>query len=229
MRACCRGECPVGRAEGMQDTGPLAQLEVVCTMLGVEVELYDVGEPRLVPVVVAVLSRPDGSQLTLGSAAGWDVRRAAERAVCEALMLQWTLARCSATTAGWDQPTSSLEHVLAAARRGPAVRDWYRRQAQGFRRCGPIPPAADGSEPASLVAFAEQVRKHLGGEVVKVHLGAELTRDSGWSVQRVLISGAQPRESDSRSMHLGGRRLLEANRKWNRSAEPLQQVAHPFG
>jgi hypothetical protein len=140
-------------------------------------------------------------------------------------MLQWTLAHQEGHSAVEELPTSSLAHVLSAARRGPQIRDWYRRQAATTRL--PVQPAA--AEPATLGELARRVQQRLGGHVAAVDLGQALGQSSGWSVQRVLVSGAQPRESDARTPHLGGRRLQEAEQRWNSSGAPRQTAPHPFG
>lgn len=194
-----------------------------CERLGLVAELYDVGEPGLVPVLVCLLSCPDGRQLTVGSCAGWDLTDTAARALNEALMLQWTLARYGALHAGHEQPTTSLQHVLSAARRGPEVREWYRRQASGRREW------TSTTEPDQLEALAQCVEGRLGGRVVAVSLGGELTVATGWSVVRVVVSNAQPRESDSRTPHLGGRRMLEALQRWSGAGQHIQAAPHPFG
>ena len=209
----------------LEQSIPSEALLRVCSQLGLAPEMYDVGEPGLVPVVLAILSRADGSHLTVGSAAGWNVALAAERAINEALMLQWTLAHCTGQAAVGALPASSLEHVLLAARRGAEIREWYRRQAAS----APQPELLAEAEPATLNELAARAQRRLGGDVVAVDLAQELGQSSGWSVQRVLVSGAQPRESDARTPHLGGRRLLQAERRWNSSGAPRQTAPHPFG
>jgi bacteriocin biosynthesis cyclodehydratase domain-containing protein len=170
------------------------------------IELYDIGRLAAPSVVLAIVSERDGRMATCGTACRADPAGAAEHAVEEALMLRHAVMTARPRVV--DVPTSSLEHVARTFADGREVIEWYRalpRHAGGFRPPGRAAMLSGGPLAGPLVVDATDAR----------------TRAAGWTVVRVIVAGAQPREPDARAPCLGSAQLA--------GCERLHLAPHPFG
>lgn len=199
-------------------------LRETCARLGLEIELYRVGEAGLPPTVIALLSADGDSELTVGSACGTLGEALVGKAVGEALMLQWTMRSCPAPaldpTIG---PQTSHEHVAAAYQSGANVAGWYRGQAARGHPGRATPCFRD------VHRLAQAVERVLGSPVVAAEATSAAARASGWHVWRVIVPGALPREGDHSLAHLGGPRLERQLAPHPVEPARLHMAPHPFG
>ncbi|PHV09984.1 YcaO-like family protein [Chitinimonas sp. BJB300] len=187
------------------------------------VNLYIYSRANLPFVVIAVMTRKDGSALTCGSAAGFTIEHISEKAVLESLMLRWTIAREPNTSISEDElPTNSFGHVLYAFHYPKPILDWYSNVCIG------------NFQPETQCIFSNKevisaVEEEYGCSVVSVDLTTAQARKSGWRVVRVVVANALPRETDHRLIHDGGVRLLQIIDRYNVELSKVNLNPNPFG
>jgi len=206
-------------------------LRETCAALELKIELYCVEHDGLPPTVIAVLSDRDDRRLTCSSACGPLSEALVAKAVCKALMFQWSMRNSSGAFVTISAtPRNSLQHVARTYRDGARVAEWYRQQSAGrssdnnrFADQRPSPVAGD---PLALAEIAENA---FDSPVVVVDLTDSIARESGWHVFRVVIPGALPREADGRIPHYGGFRLGRTLCRYELDPRSLHTEPHPFG
>lgn len=179
------------------------RLRRACQTLGLSITLYNVGPAELPPTMLAIVSRPNDEELTCGLACGPLGETTADKAVGEALMMQWTARTLGHPDRPGTPPTTFLEHGLHAFRHGREVAEWYRGQS---RRAA----ARTGvSCPRSLSGLLKMIQKRFGDTIVAVDVTDELGHRSGWHVHRALVPGVSLQETaariGSKSRALNGR------------------------
>ena len=201
-----------------------------CSYLGLVAHFFEAGDPALAPVVLVLLSKSNGEELTIGSACGQVVEESLlSRALSEALVLQWTArfsteARHVLMSRGpWrNRPVSSLEHVMRAFGGGSSVFAWFQEQAS---RSHPAKTFAAGAQ--SLKGFASSVALALRCPIGVVPLVPEPWTQAGWYVARVAVPGAVPR--DPEAVSLQHPRTAAALNRMASADIPLNAQPHPFG
>lgn len=176
-------------------------------------ELYDIGDPGLAPVALAVLS--EGPHATVGaSCQPWDLPAACEKATLETIMLRRSARGLSADWGELPEHAvgDSYAHVVWAWRHGELVREWYRNGR------GDVPPA----RPDSVVAACRDRFEH---EPLLVDLTADWARELGAWVVRVIQPGAYRKEYRHDLRYRGGERL----RALGLTPRELNPHPHPIG
>ena len=179
---------------------------------GLELSIYEIGDGRLAPVVLCVLS--DGLGAVCGSACGGDVDDATERAALEAILL-WRGARSGTVQApASDQVRRSRDHVAWAWSNGDAVRTWF----AALPRRGVTERAGD------LDAVAQRCRRtFFGFEPVAVDLTGG--GDGARYVCRILQPHAVRKEWSAVRPFVGGLRLQAMSEGHTR----VNTLPHPYG
>jgi ribosomal protein S12 methylthiotransferase accessory factor YcaO len=181
---------------------------------GLQVHLYDVGDPLLVSVIMALLSR-DGEQVTIGASCNPSLPQAALKAVLEAIMLRDSAQHLDSVTQTLtpDTISDSYEHVVWAWRHGRQVLDWYARETT---------PGAPSPKAKNVLAACEEV---FGQEPLMVDLThPELARE-GFLIVRVLQAGSFKKEYRHDARYRGGSRLARLGLR----PEDLNPLPHPIG
>ncbi|MCC5611947.1 YcaO-like family protein [Nostoc sp. CHAB 5834] len=162
-----------------------------CRTLGLVIELYSLETVHLPPTILTLISRPNGNELTVGSACDLSITSAIEKATQEALMLQWTMRNTPLTSVSIKCPKTSLERVAYTYEHGSLVRNWYRSHA--------IPHGKyyHDAFDCNLHQLASVIRETYGCEVLSVDVTDTMSRMMGWSVFRVLLSNNRLKESNS--------------------------------
>jgi ribosomal protein S12 methylthiotransferase accessory factor YcaO len=168
-----------------------------CQDSSLEIRLYEIGDPSLVPVVLCLLRDPRGG-LTCGSACEEDVEHSVQKAVLEAIML-WHVMREDPLTVSLGSPIStSVDHVRYAWQNADRVWHWFEN----------LPTRMYEVEDRRTDGLLERCRAvFFGAEPVLLDLSAS---QSGWSsfyVCRVIQPHAFRKEWDASSPFLGGKRL----------------------
>lgn len=180
-----------------------------------ELRLYDVGDPELCPVFMALLVE-QGRRVALGSSSGKGERGDAIKATQEALMIADT-ARGSVgrrRLPSDHEVESSYDHILWSWENGEAVLDWYDRQAANT--------TAPSAAPQDLLQAS--VRR-FGCTPWVVDLTAPAIAQLGCVVLRVVIAHAYRKEYAHQKRYLGGPRLKQLGLK----PETLNSLPHPVG
>lgn len=179
------------------------------------VELYDVGDPELAPVVMALVSR-DGAELVIGASCSTDLGQAATKALREAFMLRGTAALLSRRTGrlAAEDICDSAEHIVYAWRNSEPILDWYRRKA---RETWPPSGPGDALAARAEAAFGEEP---LVVDVTHPNLAAYRIR-----VVRVLQPHAFRKEYRHAFRYRGGRRLA----RLGAGPETLNSLPHAIG
>ncbi len=89
-------------------------LKRAVTRLRLRVELYDVGDVHLAPVILALVQRDSHNGLACGSSCHLDIGIAVQKAVMEALMVWIRVTSPEQKGARASRVVSSLDHVLLA-------------------------------------------------------------------------------------------------------------------
>jgi ribosomal protein S12 methylthiotransferase accessory factor YcaO len=146
---------------------------------GFDVAVYDVGEPLLIPIAVAVVSRHADGCAAVGTAGARNLAQATERALNEAFVLHDSARKSLGHLS--PRPESSLGRVRWAYRNGIAVRTWYQARSR--------PPDKDrySNPEIGLSDLIEQVGSSLNSPVIAVDVSDHRARSSGWTVWRVLV------------------------------------------
>ncbi|RQO29668.1 hypothetical protein DBR32_15530 [Taibaiella sp. KBW10] len=187
-------------------------------------DLFAIKTDGLPDTMLALVSKKDGTELTIGSACGLSDTRSLEKAVEEALMLQYTVRLMRANKSALiAQPRSSLEHVIRGYQNGPLIRDWYLKHA---RQASGIVSTATPKTLHELVCAANEC---FQSEVIAINVTDEVTRNMGWHVYRIIIPNAPAKESDSFFPQLapflnGVNDHAESVKETN-----LNMTPHPFG
>lgn len=180
-----------------------------------EILLYDVGDPALCPVFMALLVEK-GRHVALGSSSGKGERGDALKAVQEALMIADT-ARGSTgrrVLPPDDEVESSYDHILWAWEHGAEVLEWYARQAAATT--APSAAAQDLLQ-ASIACF--------GSTPWVVDLTAPAIAQLGCVVLRVVIAGAYRKEYAHTKRYRAGPRLARLGLR----PDDLNPLPHPVG
>lgn len=182
---------------------------------GLHLELYDVGDPGLAPVVVALLSRED-TEAVLGASCGRELPAAADKAVREAFMLRGTAQLLDSDTPPLtpEDVLDSADHLVYAWRNSGEVLHWYRRKA---RRNAPCSGAGD-----ALIARCQKV---FGAEPLIVNVTDPRLASLRIQVVRVLQPHAFRKEYRHVYRYEGGERL----RSLCVATEDLHTAPHPVG
>ena len=190
------------------------------------VRLFASCSPTLPPALIALVFRgSDYEELTCGTSCGELNNSTAEKALSEAMMLQWTARqfdgkRDSVTS---EIPTTFLDHVLWAFHHGPDVVHWFRSQADK-NRLQRIPPS-----PNTLVGLAEGIENNAKAPLLFVDLTNDLSTQVGMHVVCAINANLMRPEMDGTLPYLGGSRLLDMVEKWKIQGETLNLLPHPFG
>jgi len=180
------------------------------------VHLFQVGDPSLVPVVVAIIVDLKSGSPTVGSAAGWCVDRLCEKATIEAFVVRYTVEKfCRHSDE--QVPRSSFGHVCSAFKRGGHVLNWFLCQSNLSRN-----HVSWTKESVFQKVF------DFCAESAYVEISDERCREMGWFVVRVIVPRLQQRESDSLLMNLSSSRLDESIRRYAHGRPP-HLSPHPFG
>jgi ribosomal protein S12 methylthiotransferase accessory factor YcaO len=182
-----------------------------------QADFYDVGDPRLETVVLSLVSREDGSELTCGAACEEHLKPAIQKAFSEAVMLQTTARHIGKTRRHLDPRLfrDSYDHILYGYRKGPLVSRWYRKLSERYspnsiKRRGPL---------------EDRCRRIFGFEPILIDLTSSSARKADYFVCRILIPGAYRKEWTHQMGFWGGKRLLLSMR----SRSDLNRLPHPFG
>ncbi|WP_080434639.1 YcaO-like family protein [Burkholderia ubonensis] len=182
---------------------------------GLTLELFDVGDPQLAPVIIALLSRDDG-EVVLGASCGVDVAAVADKATREAFMLRGTAQLLDRDTPPLtvDAVLDSADHLVYAWRHGGEVLAWYRRKA---RRDAPPSGAGDN--------LAERCARTFGAEPLIIDVThPELV---AWRIRvmRILQPNAFRKEYRHAWRYAGGTRL----RVLCPDPKAIHTAPHPIG
>lgn len=182
---------------------------------GLTLELFDIGDPQLAPVIIALLSR-DGGEVVLGASCDTDVAVAANKAAREAFMLRGTAQLLDRETSALspDDILDSADHIVYAWRNGARVLDWYRRKAH---REAPPSGAGDDLPARCARTFGEEP---LIVDVTHADLAAWRIR-----VLRVLQPNAFRKEYRHVWRYSGGLRM----RSLCPDPRALHEAPHPIG
>lgn len=189
-----------------------------------KVEFYDVGDPRLEPVILALIHRADGTELTCGASCHFNKKKACVKAFSEAIMLRYT-ARGKLKERGGSPihvPVTGYDHVVYGYCHGPQVLRWYQSLADQWANKGLDYSKRKRTKGKSIEKKCKNV---FGAEPVFVNLTNKFARRSKLYVCRVLIPNAYRMEISHRKPMFGGRRLLFHLGNPNN----LHRLPHPFG
>ena len=184
-----------------------------------KVELYDVGDPHLIPVIISVLGKKDESEVTIGSSASFDLHQASDKAVTEALMLRDAGRYWSRRGVG-DKPkliAVSYGHIAYGFEHGSQIVNWYRKQALLSRTI-----SRKRKSLSKLLLGCHQV---FGYEPLFIDVTEPQLKKDGYFVCRTLIPNAYRKEWRHQKPFLGGVRLLRLTKK----GLGLNKKPHPFG
>jgi len=183
-----------------------------------DVHLYDVGDPSLCSVVLALIVSHSNDQATVGGSCQENLSGAATKATLEAIMLRASAAALSRQMGAVapEDIVDSFGHVVWAWQNGESVLAWYREQSQ--RRSLPRAPHRGHT----LLTSCTQV---FGYEPVLVDLTDPRLRSSEYEVLRVLIPGAFKKEYRHSQRFAGGARL----RSLGAMPQQLHHLPHPIG
>jgi ribosomal protein S12 methylthiotransferase accessory factor YcaO len=171
--------------------------------------LFDVGDPGLHPVVLAVVSKRDGTHATCGSAASASLAESATKAALEAIMAYYVAnARQHPVTS----ISTSADHIVYAHRAGAQVVDWYERQAS-------VAPREVPKAPRCLNELASRCAERFGCEPLVTHLSTVADLE----VIRVLVPGVMRKEWQDKL------RFAAAQRRGVGAKVRENLTPHPFG
>lgn len=193
-----------------------------CKELGVTPTYFAIETSNLLHTVLVILAREDGQELTCGSACSDSIFLATNKALCEALALQWTMRYSNDFKEASHLPQTSYDHVLMAYLNGKTIINQYLKKARNQK-------FTIHKQPISLLDLVNKAEKIFESQIVVVDVTSDKARKSGWYVVRVIIPGALPRESDARIAHLGGSRLCKILEKYKLDSDKLVTLPHPFG
>lgn len=202
---------------------PSDALLTSCSYLGLQPEIYGVRVGQLPGVVIAVVSSGGNTKVTCGSAAGGFDTKTIDKALSEALALQWTVRNFASASPQADPPETSFEHVAMAYRAGQDVVSRYRLAAQNTS------PQDVSVDKLGFLELASVAEKEFNSPVIVVDVTSNKARCSGWSVCRVIVPGALPRESNAHMAHLGGTRLCAILGENPQEHPAFERAPHPFG
>ena len=180
----------------------LGNMDLVC-------QFFIVIEKLLPPTAIVVLSKERKKEISFGSACGFDLDYIFQKALCEALALQWTVRKYGSNKLLTKYPKNSFEHVNNAFHSPDIYLDrWHDKT----KYLGSLPLV----EVPQLNNIFENVEVFYKCKVIYVDLSTLESRKSGWEVVRCIIENAVPRESDHSLAHLAEFTLTN-------------QLPHPFG
>jgi ribosomal protein S12 methylthiotransferase accessory factor YcaO len=183
------------------------------------IRFYEVGDPRLCSVVMAILSDRDGQHVTIGGCSGKSFHQNLEKSLSEAIMLRGSALLLDPKTPPFadDEIDDSEAHVLYAWRNGPLVIDWYERQASRTPHTT-VPPDDEGH-------LLDGCRRVFGCEPMLVNLTEPRLAMAGYRVVRVMLPGVYKKEYKHTERYLGGARLKELGV----AAHLVNPLPHPVG
>lgn len=187
---------------------------------GLNFELYDVGDPALAPVVMAVLSR-DGSEAVLGASCHDDLVCASAKAACEAVMLRGTAELLDRVTPPLmkDDIADSASHIVHSWRDSGPLLAWYRSAADRGSATSPAPPSGD------IRTLSQRCFDVFRAEPLLVDVTHPALTEYNIRVVRVLQPNAYRKEYRHVLRYLGGQRL----RHLGVSPRELNQNPHAVG
>jgi ribosomal protein S12 methylthiotransferase accessory factor YcaO len=192
-----------------------AGLQAQAAASGLRLELFDVGDPALMPVVIALLSRED-SEVVLGASCALPLSRAVDKAIREAFMLRGTVQLLDVTTPTLTASNvqDSADHLVYAWRNSKPVLDWYRRKG-----ALPAPPSGPGDRlPARCAAV-------FGAEPLIVDVTHPQLAMLQLHVVRILQPHAFRKEYRHAWRYEGGARLQALGI----GPDDLHDAPHPIG
>jgi hypothetical protein len=181
--------------------------------------VYNVGEPGLIPVVMAVLGKEKGVNITIGSSCGKGKTGDVQKAVSEAIMLQSSATQLDKEYGPFEDNKidCSEMHVVYAWRNGPAIADWYKKKAGKN--------AFKGKDwDITLPELLNRCLKVYGSEPVLIELTDPRMRNMRYRVVRAVQPNAYKKEYLHTYMYRGGKRL-EAHL----GQDALNTLPHPIG
>ena len=99
---------------------------------GLDVHLYDIGDPQLCCVVISLLFNHNNN-VTVGSSCKKDLRSAAKKALQESLLVRYTAAYNEHSNIS-KQAQDSLDHIKWGWKNGKKILKWYEEnQSNDFR------------------------------------------------------------------------------------------------
>lgn len=184
-----------------------------------KVDLYNVGEIDSLPVIVSLLYKNTGENLTIGSSCGKNLSEDVNKAIMESIMLNFSAGQLEPSYGIFKDHdiVTSEHHLLYAWRNGTKVLEWYKSKCGGEVQ-------QNYSESAKLnVIFKECLIKY-NSEPLLIDLTDKRVCSMKYSVVRVIIPNTFKKEYRHNFMYDGGTRL----QKYLDNGGTLNKMPHPI-